>query len=100
MSNNGVDIRTNPGATVRAVFSGEVRRVFSVGATFAVMIRHGEYFTIYSNLKSTSVAAGQKVSVKQSLGVVATDPSDDSTEVHFELWKGGTPMNPAGWLAN
>ncbi len=100
IANNGVDIRSNPGATVRAVFSGEVRRVFSVGATFAVMIRHGEYFTIYSNLKSTSVAAGQKVSVKQSLGVVATDPSDDSTEVHFELWKGGTPLNPAGWLAN
>lgn len=100
IENNGIDIKANPGTTVRAVFSGEVRRVFSVGATFAVMIRHGEYFTIYSNLKSVSVSVGQKVSVKQSLGTVATDPADDTTEVHFELWKGGTPQNPSGWLAN
>ena len=98
--NNGVDISTSPGATVRAVFSGEVRKIFSVGSTMVVMIRHGEYFTAYSNLKSVSVSVGQKVSVKQALGTVATDPTDGTTEVHFELWKGGTPQNPSGWLAN
>jgi murein DD-endopeptidase MepM/ murein hydrolase activator NlpD len=47
-----------------------------------------------------SVSAGQKVSLKQTIGTVATDPTDGSTEVHFELWKGGTPQNPTGWLAN
>lgn len=99
IENNGVDIKTSPGSVVRAVFAGEVRRVFSVGATFAVMIRHGEYFTIYSNLKSVSVSVGQKVAVKQSLGTVATDSADDTTEVHFELWKGATPQNPSSWLA-
>lgn len=97
--NNGVDIQTAPGSAVRAVFSGEVRKIFSVGASQVVMIRHGEYFTMYANLKSVNVSVGQKVNVKQSLGTVATDPSDDSTEVHFELWKGASPLNPAGWLA-
>lgn len=100
LENNGVNISTSQGATVRAVFSGEVRKVFNVGSTFVVMIRHGEYFTAYSNLKSVSVSVGQKVNLKQSIGVVATDPTDDSTEVHFELWKGGTPLNPSSWLAN
>lgn len=100
LENNGVDISTAPGAAVRAVFAGEVRKIFSVGATYVVMIRHGEYFTAYSNLKSVSVSVGQKVSLKQTLGTVATDPTDGTTKVHFELWKGGTPQNPAGWLAN
>jgi septal ring factor EnvC (AmiA/AmiB activator) len=102
IQNNGVDIQTAPGSAVRAVFGGEVRKVFMPPgtSTYVVMIRHGEYFTAYSNLKSVSVSAGQKVSLKQTIGTVATDPTDGSTEVHFELWKGGTPQNPAGWLAN
>lgn len=102
IENNGVDIQTSPGASVRAVFGGEVRKVFMPpgSSTYVVMIRHGEYFTVYSNLRSVSVSAGQKVNVKQTLGSVATDPTDGSTEVHFELWKGGTPQNPSGWLAN
>ncbi|MFM6976662.1 MAG: murein hydrolase activator EnvC family protein [Sphingobacteriaceae bacterium] len=100
LENNGVDISTSPGASVRAVFSGEVRKVFNVGSTYVVMIRHGEYFTAYSNLKSVNVSAGQKVNLKQTIGTVATDPTDDSTEVHFELWKGASPLNPSSWLAN
>jgi septal ring factor EnvC (AmiA/AmiB activator) len=102
IQNNGVDIQTAPGSAVRAVFGGEVRKVFMPpgSSTYVVMIRHGEYFTAYSNLKSVSVSAGQKVSLKQTIGTVATDPTDGSTEVHFELWKGGTPQNPTGWLAN
>ena len=100
VENNGVDIKTAPGAAVRAVFSGEVAAVQNISGSYAVLIRHGEYFTVYSNLKSVSVSRGQKVSLKQNIGVVITDPVDGTTEVHFEVRKGATPMNPAGWLTN
>ena len=95
-----MDIKTNPGATVRAVFEGEVTGVQNIGSIYVVVIRHGEYFTVYSNLKSVSVSRGQKVSVKQPVGIVVTDPVDGTTEAHFEVWKGVTPVNPSSWLAN
>jgi septal ring factor EnvC (AmiA/AmiB activator) len=96
---NGWDIRTNSGAAVRAVFDGTVVKVMDVSGTYLVVIVHGEYFTAYSNLRSVSVARGQKVNTKQSIGVVATDPSTGETEAHFEIYKGATPVNPKVWLA-
>lgn len=98
--NNGVDIKTADGSGVRAVFAGEVAAVQNFAGSFAVLIRHGEYFTVYSNLKSVSVNKGQKVSLKQNLGTVLTDPNDGTTEVHFEVRKGAVPLNPSSWLAN
>jgi septal ring factor EnvC (AmiA/AmiB activator) len=100
VENNGVDIKTAPGSQVRAVFAGEVAAVQNISGSYAVLIRHGEYFTVYSNLKSVSVSRGQKVTLKQSIGVVITDPVDGTTEVHFEVRKGAVPMNPASWLTN
>jgi murein DD-endopeptidase MepM/ murein hydrolase activator NlpD len=98
--NNGVDIKTAPGSQVRAVFSGEVAAVQNISGSYAILIRHGEYFTVYSNLKSANVSRGQKISLKQNIGVVITDPIDGTTEVHFEVRKGATPLNPSSWLAN
>ncbi|MDB5012158.1 MAG: peptidase [Daejeonella sp.] len=98
--NNGVDIKTAEGSSVRAVFSGEVAAVQNFAGSFAVLIRHGEYFTVYSNLRSVSVSKGQKVGLKQNLGTVLTDPNDGTTEVHFEVRKGALPLNPSSWLAN
>jgi murein hydrolase activator len=98
--NNGVDIKTAEGSSVRAVFSGEVAAVQNFAGSYAVLIRHGEYFTVYSNLRSVSVSRGEKVSLKQAIGTVITDPSDGTTEVHFEVRKGAAPMNPSTWLAN
>jgi murein hydrolase activator len=100
LESNGVDIKTAEGSSVRAVFSGEVRKVFNLGSSYVVMIRHGEYFTTYSNLRSVSVSVGQKVGIKQTIGTVITDPNDGTTEVHFEIWKGVSPMDPSSWLAN
>lgn len=100
VENSGIDIKTSPGANVRAVFSGEVRQVVNIGGQYAVLIRHGEYFTVYSNLKSVSVSKGQKVSIKQSIGTVITDPVDGTTQLHFEVRRVSTPQNPEGWLAN
>jgi septal ring factor EnvC (AmiA/AmiB activator) len=95
----GVDIGTSSGAAVRSVFSGEVSNVANVGGTYLVIIRHGEYFTAYSNLRSVSVSKGQKVGIKQALGTVATDGATGETTVHFDLYKGQNPVNPKIWLA-
>src|SRR5690554_5998103 len=100
MENNGLNIRTNSGAAVRAVFDGEVRSVVQMmGAGYAVIIRHGKYFSVYSNLRSVSVTRGQKVVSKQAIGTAATDPDEGTTEVHFEIWEGSAPINPTPWLA-
>jgi septal ring factor EnvC (AmiA/AmiB activator) len=96
----GWDIRTNDGAGVRAVFDGTVSTVRNVLGTWLIIIKHGEYLTVYGNLKSTSVSVGQKVSTKQNIGVVATDASVGETQVHFELYKAGTPVDPRNWLAD
>jgi len=96
----GVDIRTNNGAPVRTVFEGTISKVQNVLGTWLIIIRHGEYLTAYSNLKSVSVTAGQKVSTKQILGAAATDAVTGETQVHFELYKAGTPVDPKIWLAD
>ncbi|MDB4902716.1 MAG: peptidase [Mucilaginibacter sp.] len=95
----GWDIRTNPGASVRAVFQGEVKSISNISGTFLVVIQHGEYFTAYSNLKSFNVKDGQKVSTKQVIGTAATDSSTGEAIVSFSLYKGTTAVNPRIWLA-
>jgi murein hydrolase activator len=100
MDNNGLEIKTNPGASVRAVFAGEVTTVQDMGGAYVVVIKHGEYFTSYSNLRSVSVSAGQKVSTKQSVGVAAVDEISGDTAINFTLSKGSTAVNPKVWLAD
>ncbi|MDB5116085.1 MAG: peptidase [Mucilaginibacter sp.] len=96
----GLDIKTNSGATVRAVFDGQVTQVQNVLGTYLVIIKHGEYYTAYSNLRSVTVGQGQKISTKQAIGSVATDASTGETQVHFELYKAGTAVDPKNWLAD
>jgi len=96
---NGWDIRTNTNAPVRAIFQGDVTSTLNIGGTYLVVIRHGEYFTAYSNLKTISVSKGQKVGTKQSIGSAATDPATSETSVHFELYRGKEPVDPRTWLA-
>jgi len=98
--NNGIDILTDKSAKARAVFSGEVTRVISIpNYNFVVMIRHGEYLTVYSNLVEVYVKKGDKIETKQEVGIIHTDNTEMKTELHFELWKGKTLLNPANWLA-
>jgi murein DD-endopeptidase MepM/ murein hydrolase activator NlpD len=96
--NNGIDIKTNVNAPVRAVFEGDVRAVRNTMGTYLVLIQHGEYFTAYSNLKTASVSVGQKVSTKQNIGTVAVESITGIPNLNFQVWKGGTPVNPATWL--
>jgi septal ring factor EnvC (AmiA/AmiB activator) len=98
--NSGIDIKTSSGASVRAVFSGEVSKVENVDGSYLIVIRHGEYFTAYMNLRAVSVSKGQKVSIKQTIGSAGIDPQSGDSQLHFELWKGFTPQNPQSWVAN
>lgn len=97
--NDGVDIQTTPNASVRAVFDGEVIKIGTIpGYGGTIVVRHGEYYTMYSKLKVISVKSGQKVTAKQVLGQVYTN-KEGVAEVHFETWKGLQPLNPSIWLA-
>lgn len=99
-NNSGIDIRTTPGTDARAVFNGEVTRVFVVpGYNNSVIIRHGNYLTVYSNLSQVYVKAGDKVSTRQAIGKIFTDTAEgNATILHFQLWKEKTKLNPAPWL--
>lgn len=97
--NKGINIKCNGGSGVRAVFEGDVLLVQDIEGAYLVIIRHGAYLTVYSNLRSVSVSKGQKVSTKQTIGVAATDSASGDTEIGFEVHKGADDMNPASWLA-
>lgn len=97
--NNGIDINTKKGTVARAIFDGEVTGVVVIpGSNKAVIIRHGEYLSVYSNLDEVYVRMGEKVSVKQPLGLVHTNEEDSKTELHLEIWQSTTKMDPSGWL--
>lgn len=101
VTNNGIDIATVEDAKARAVFDGEVASVTKLtGSNTVVIIRHGEYFTVYSNLENVTVKRGDKVKTKQNLGTVHTSKTENKTELHFELLKETNRQNPAGWLSN
>lgn len=98
VQNNGIDIKTTAGASARAIFNGTVSGVIQIpGGLNAVLIRHGEFTTVYTNLKSVSVKMGQSVTTKQNIGVVATEENISSMEI--QIWKGITKLNPVEWLA-
>jgi len=97
--NPGINIKTAQGANVFAVYGGKVSKVIYLVNSYTIIIRHGEYFSIYSKLKNANVSAGQEVTARQNIGVVATDPSEGLTEMQFQIWKGGTPVNPSGWIS-
>lgn len=100
VTNNGIDIATTENAQARAVFDGEVANVTKLaGANTVVIIRHGEYFTVYSNLENVTVKRGDKVKTKQGIGTVHTNKTEGKTELHFELLKEQSRQNPANWLS-
>ncbi len=100
VTNNGIDIATTEGAKARAVFEGEVASVTKLtGANTVVILRHGEYFTVYSNLENVTVKRGDKVKTKQNIGTVHTNKTENKTELHFELLKEQARQNPANWLS-
>jgi murein DD-endopeptidase MepM/ murein hydrolase activator NlpD len=100
VENNGIDISTTDGATVRCLFDGEVVNViFNPSFQKGVIIKHGEYYTVYTHLSSVSVSAGDKVSTKQKIGNAWEDPDEGTTEVHLEIWKGTVILDPGLWIS-
>ena len=99
--NSGVEITTDQGANARAVFAGEVISVMVLSpVNKAVMIQHGDYFTVYQNLSSVSVSKGDKVSIKQSIGRIRTNGDTGKTVLKFTISQNTVYNNPATWLFN
>lgn len=98
--NDGVYISTLPGAKVRAVFDGEVSKVLAIpGKNKIVLIKHGNFFTVYANLSDVSVQPGQKIKTKQTIGTASTDTDEDKTYVELQIWNGNIKMNPELWIS-
>ncbi|WP_286761772.1 murein hydrolase activator EnvC family protein [Salegentibacter sp. UBA1130] len=99
INNNGVNIDTDPGGKARAVFNGTVSEVQVLkGANKAVMVRHGDYITIYDNLEKVFVKRGDVVNTGQELGAVATSRTSGKTTLHFLIYKNMQKMDPADWI--
>lgn len=99
IENRGIDILVEPNTPVRAVFQGEVTGILDVMGTKVLMIRHGEYLSVYQNLASVNVKKGDKVNTKQTVGTVAKSTTNNTYELHFEVWKNSTYLNPNQWLS-
>ncbi len=90
----GIDLKGQPGARVRCVFDGEVTVVFGYGGSTVVIVRHGSYLSVYTNLATVSVSRGQHVSTNQTLGTVGSDGI-----MQFQLRRGTAKLNPSSWLS-
>ena len=97
--NNGIDITTSGGSIARAVFDGEVTSTMTLpNYNNVIIIRHGEFLTVYSNLSEINVKKGDKVTTKQKIGTIEAD-ENGRTKLHFELWKGKILQNPEAWIS-
>lgn len=100
IDNKGVNIAGEKGAPVRCIFEGTVSRVvFIKGLNNCVMVNHGNYYTVYSNLESVDVKANDRVGRNEVIGRLSSTENSDDWYLHFELWKGTTFLNPEKWLS-
>ena len=100
MDNKGIYLQTVSGAQARSVYKGEVTSCFMIGGTYAVIIQHGNYRTVYSNLSKLAVKQGDKVETKQAIGTIFTDPEQDQkTELYFQIYQDKNILNPELWIA-
>lgn len=98
IENNGIDISGSGAKEVKAVFDGEVVGVTKVpGYKHMVILKHGNYYSVYSNLEDVYVRQGKKVKTSEAIGKIVADGEGD-VELHFELWKDKTKLNPESWL--
>jgi septal ring factor EnvC (AmiA/AmiB activator) len=99
MNNNGVEICANKGSQARAVFEGEITSIaISPTGGKLIIIRHGEYLSVYSNIGDVFVKQGDKVAIKQAIGSIMDE--DGKTSMNLQIWKGQKTMDPSGWLFN
>ena len=100
LDNKGIDLQGQPGAQARAVFDGRVAAVFQLNGLTNVLVRHGEYISVYCNLAQAVVKAGDEVKARQPLGDVFSDGANGGrTVLHFQLRREKQKLNPEQWLA-
>ena len=101
IKNNGVDITTNPGEKARSIFNGTVSKVFLVpGSNSAVIIRHGQYISVYANLREVYVKQGDAVKTKQEIGLIYSDTEENNkTVLKFQIWRDNVKLNPEDWIS-
>lgn len=99
MNNDGVDIATSKGAIARSIFEGTVSYI-SEDPEYGevIIIRHGDFFTVYRHLKDVFVKVGDKVKTKQTLGSISYDEQNQMTDIELEIWKGQNKLDPQDWL--
>ena len=98
LENNGVDITTAAGSKAKAVFKGSVSAILSIpGQGEAVLVNHGEYFTVYSRLSSVNVTKGEQIKTGTTIGQIMED-DDGKFVLQFQVWQGQDKQNPEGWL--
>lgn len=97
---NGVGISTTQGTLARSIFDGTVINILPLsGTNSAVMVKHGEYITVYVNIKEVMVTIDQKVKSKQEIGLIYTNPDDKRTTLELQIWKGSKLQNPIYWIS-
>jgi len=97
LDNKGVNLTAPAGARAQSIFEGEVTKVVNLGGAYTIIIRHGSYYSVYSNLAAVYVTGGTKVSARQSIGALAGD-GNGNTMLHFQLRRNTEKLNPLSWI--
>lgn len=97
IENNGIKISVDAGTKARSVFAGVVTNILSSGGSKTVMVKHGEYFTIYSNLSNTNVSKNQTIAAGATIGEIGLD-FDGTYTLDFQVWNQTNPVDPLGWV--
>jgi septal ring factor EnvC (AmiA/AmiB activator) len=99
IKNNGIDITLSQKSDVFSIFKGEVRKIFKVpGSNLAIIIRHGRYLTVYTNLTKIIVAVGQEINTYQKIGEISLQKGEETSILHFELWNENKTEDPSKWF--
>ncbi len=99
IKNNGVDIRTQANADVKAIYDGVVKKIVSIpGSNIAVIIRHGDFLTVYSNLSQVSVRIDQRIKTEQKIGEAYTDAQEGRGMINLQIWHESKIQNPKDWI--
>lgn len=100
IENKGIYLQTVSGANARAIYEGEVTWCAQMNGSYAVIVQHGNYRSVYSQLAKIYVKQGDKLQAKQAIGQIQTDASEDNkTELYFQIYKDRSILNPSLWLA-
>lgn len=101
IKNNGIDITVSKNSDIYAIFKGEVRKIVKIqGSNLAVIIRHGNYLSVYSNVSIVNVNIGQEVGSNQKIGEINLQKGDETEVLHFEVWNENKPEDPMKWIKN